>query len=176
MRRRRHDPSSGEEIQREIVTSLFAAAQVAEPRAEGVDPRRHDIVPQTDAIGDKRRPPAIIALALHGSHVPLARFAVPNVQAADEFLVAVAEDIGFDYDEVTADTFHSETARVYLGAHPVDHHPALEVVWQVHGSIRHETSPGSFQGVRHWAAVSSQCCGKKSGCRNRQPCGRRQEV
>jgi hypothetical protein len=116
----------------------WAAAEVAEPGAEGVDAGRHDVVPEADPVGDERGRPPVVALALERDHGPLPGVAVPHVEPAFELLVTVADDVGLDGDDVAAYPLHREASPVHLGAHAVDRHPTPQVVGQFTGLLRHD--------------------------------------
>jgi hypothetical protein len=135
MGRSGHDLTAGDEVDLQVIARLFAAAEIAEPRGECVDAGRDKKVPEADAVGDEGRPPQVVALARHRGDSPLAGLAVPHVQAAVEFLVAVADDVGLDHHIVAADPLHREAASIHLRPHAIDHHPASELIGEFHGSF-----------------------------------------
>lgn len=148
---RGHDPAAGDEFDLQVVACLFAAAEVAEPGAKGVDVGRHRVMPEADAIGDERRLPAVVAHALHRHHGPLAGLAVSHMQPAVEFFVAVADDVGLDHYLVAPDPLDGEAATIDLGPHAINRHPTSELVGEFHESFRRSCS---------------RCCSVLQKCRN----------
>jgi len=104
----------------QVFARRLTAAEIPQPGGEGIDAGGDEVVPEADAVGDERRPPAVVAVAGHGEHGPLTRVAVPHVEPAVQFLVAVADHVGLDHHLVATDSLHGEPAAVDLGGDTVD--------------------------------------------------------
>ena len=125
------------ELEREILAGLLAPAEIPQPRGERVDARRHDVLPEPDAIDGERGLPQVVADTRQRLDRPLARLAVPHVQPAVELVMAVAHDVRLHQHAVAHESLDREPTTVHLGADAVDRHATPQVRGQLTRFVEH---------------------------------------